>query len=102
MIAEASSREAMLAAMAKLRASAISLCRNGDHAEDLVQETLLHACANITSFKPRVGLTEAKAMLPPNIPITSGVTLRSTCTAPAWLNMVSKNDGSHKVVLCMA
>ena len=55
----------MLAAMPKLRASAISLCRNGDHAEDLIQETLLHACANITSFKPRVGLTEAKAMLPP-------------------------------------
>jgi RNA polymerase sigma-70 factor (ECF subfamily) len=52
MIAEASSRDAILAAMPKLRASAMSLCRNGDHAEDLVQETLLRACANITSFKP--------------------------------------------------
>jgi RNA polymerase sigma-70 factor, ECF subfamily len=52
MIAEASGRDPMLAAMSKLRASAISLCRNGDHAEDLVQETLLRACANITSFKP--------------------------------------------------
>ena len=42
----------MLAAMPKLRAFAISLCRNADHAEDLVQEALLHACTNITSFKP--------------------------------------------------
>lgn len=52
MITEASSRDAMLAAMPKLRAFAISLRRNGDHAEDLVQETLLRACANVTSFKP--------------------------------------------------
>jgi RNA polymerase sigma-70 factor, ECF subfamily len=52
MIAEASNRDAMLAAIPKLRAFAISLCRNGDHAEDLVQEALLRACANITSFKP--------------------------------------------------
>jgi RNA polymerase sigma factor (sigma-70 family) len=51
MIAEASSRD-VIAAMPKLRAFAMSLCRNGDHAEDLVQETLLRACANITSFKP--------------------------------------------------
>jgi hypothetical protein len=100
MIAEASCREAMLAAIPKLRASAKSPCRNGEHAEDLIQETLLHACANITSVKPRISLTEAKAMLPSNI--TSGVTLRSTFTPPAWLNMVSENDGSHKVVLCMA
>ena len=46
-------RTAMLAAMPKLRAFAISLCRNGDHAEQfLVQDTLLRACANITSFTP--------------------------------------------------
>jgi RNA polymerase sigma-70 factor, ECF subfamily len=51
MIAEASNRDAMLSAMPKLRAFAMSLCRNGDHAEDLVQEALLRACANITSFK---------------------------------------------------
>jgi RNA polymerase sigma factor (sigma-70 family) len=52
MIAEASSRDAMLAGMPKLRAFAMSLCRNGDHAEDLVQEALLRACPNITAFKP--------------------------------------------------
>jgi RNA polymerase sigma-70 factor (ECF subfamily) len=45
-------RTAMLAAMPKLRAFAISLCRNGDQAEDLVQDTLLRACANIMSFTP--------------------------------------------------
>jgi DNA-directed RNA polymerase specialized sigma24 family protein len=43
-------RTAMLSAMPKLRAFAISLCRNGDQAEDLVQDTLLRACANIMSF----------------------------------------------------
>jgi RNA polymerase sigma-70 factor (ECF subfamily) len=45
-------RDAILAAIPKLRAFAISLCRNGDQAEDLVQETLLSACAGIQSFKP--------------------------------------------------
>ena len=43
---------AMLAAMPRLRAFAISLCRNGDYADDLVQDTLLRACANIMSFTP--------------------------------------------------
>jgi RNA polymerase sigma-70 factor (ECF subfamily) len=38
--------------MPRLRAFAISLCRNGDHADDLVQDTLLRACANIMSFTP--------------------------------------------------
>jgi len=52
MLSEASSRDAMVAAMPKLRAFAISLCRNGDQAEDLVQETLLRGCANIRSFTP--------------------------------------------------
>jgi RNA polymerase sigma-70 factor, ECF subfamily len=45
-------RTAMVAAMPRLRAFAISLCRNVDQAEDLVQDTLLRACANITSFTP--------------------------------------------------
>jgi RNA polymerase sigma-70 factor (ECF subfamily) len=52
MTLDTSVRTAMLAAMPKLRAFAISLCRNGDHAEDLVQDTLLRACANIISFTP--------------------------------------------------
>ena len=42
----------MLAAMPRLRAFAISLCRNGDQADDLVQDTLVRACANILSFTP--------------------------------------------------
>jgi RNA polymerase sigma-70 factor (ECF subfamily) len=45
-------RTAMLEAIPKLRAFAISLCRNGDQAEDLVQDALLRACANIVSFTP--------------------------------------------------
>jgi RNA polymerase sigma-70 factor, ECF subfamily len=45
-------RTAMLAAMPGLRAFAIALCRNGDQADDLVQDTLLRACANIVLFKP--------------------------------------------------
>jgi RNA polymerase sigma-70 factor (ECF subfamily) len=45
-------REAVLAAVPRLRAFAISLCRSVDHADDLVQETLLRALANIGSFQP--------------------------------------------------
>jgi RNA polymerase sigma-70 factor (ECF subfamily) len=42
----------MLAAVPRLRAFAISLCGNVDRADDLVQETLLRAIANIKSFQP--------------------------------------------------
>src|SRR3984893_299946 len=51
MTLEPSVREPMLAALPNLRAFAISLCRNRDQAEDLVQGTLLQACANIGSFQ---------------------------------------------------
>jgi len=42
----------MLAAVPSLRAFAISLSRSVDRADDLVQETLLRATANISSFRP--------------------------------------------------
>ena len=45
-------REAMLEAVPSLRAFAISLCGNVDRADDLVQETLLRAWANMGSFQP--------------------------------------------------
>ena len=45
-------RDAVLAAVSSLRAFAISLCGNVDRADDLVQETLLRALANIDSFEP--------------------------------------------------
>src|SRR5882724_11876640 len=48
----ASVRAALLAARPSLRAFAISLCGNVDRADDLVQETLLRAIANINSFQP--------------------------------------------------
>lgn len=44
--------DAMLASVPNLRAYAISLCRNVDMADDLVQETLLRAWAHIDSFEP--------------------------------------------------
>jgi RNA polymerase sigma-70 factor, ECF subfamily len=44
-------RDAMLAAVPSLRAYAISLCRNVDRADDLVQETLLRAWAHVDSFE---------------------------------------------------
>lgn len=44
-------RAAMLAAIPRLRAFAISLCRSPERADDLVQETLLRACANIAQFE---------------------------------------------------
>jgi RNA polymerase sigma-70 factor (ECF subfamily) len=49
---DASTRDAVLAAVPSLRAFAISLCGNVDRADDLVQETLLRALANIDSFQP--------------------------------------------------
>jgi RNA polymerase sigma-70 factor, ECF subfamily len=52
MIADAASQDAIVAAIPSLRAFAISLCRNGEQAEDLVQETLLRGYANIKSFTP--------------------------------------------------
>src|ERR1700755_1183784 len=51
-VLEPSVREAVLSAVPSLRAFAISLCGNVDRADDLVQETLLRALANINSFQP--------------------------------------------------
>ena len=45
-------RDQVLATVPSLRAFAISLCGNIDRADDLVQETLLRALANIDSFQP--------------------------------------------------
>src|SRR6187397_3701207 len=50
-------RDAMLAAVPSLRAFAISLCGNVDRADDLVQETLLRAMANIDSFQPGTNMS---------------------------------------------
>ena len=45
-------REQIIASVPSLRAFAISLSGNVDRADDLVQETLLRALANIHSFQP--------------------------------------------------
>lgn len=45
-------RDQILAAIPSLRAFAISLSSNVDRADDLVQETILRALANIGSFQP--------------------------------------------------
>ena len=50
-------REAMLAAVPSLRAFAISLSGNVDRADDLVQETLVRAMANIDSFQPGTNMS---------------------------------------------
>jgi RNA polymerase sigma-70 factor (ECF subfamily) len=50
-------RDAMLSAVPSLRAFAISLCGNVDRADDLVQETLLRAMANIDSFQPGTNMS---------------------------------------------
>ncbi len=57
MTLEPSVREAMLAAVPSLRAFAISLSGNVDRADDLVQETLLRAMANIDSFQPGTNMS---------------------------------------------
>jgi RNA polymerase sigma-70 factor (ECF subfamily) len=50
-------REAILAAVPSLRAFAISLSGNVDRADDLVQETMLRALANIHSFQPGTNMS---------------------------------------------
>src|ERR1043166_8402595 len=50
-------REQILAAVPSLRAFAISLSGNIDRADDLVQETLLRAIANIDSFQPGTNMS---------------------------------------------
>jgi RNA polymerase sigma-70 factor (ECF subfamily) len=50
-------RDAMMAAVPSLRAFAISLSGNIDRADDLVQETLLRAIANIDSFQPGTNMS---------------------------------------------
>ena len=50
-------RDAMLGAVPSLRAFAISLSGNVDRADDLVQETLLRAVANIDSFQPGTNMS---------------------------------------------
>ena len=44
-------RDDILASVPSLRAFAISLCGNGDRADDLVQETLLRALGDLNSFQ---------------------------------------------------
>jgi len=51
MTVDRETRDAMLAAVPSLRAFAVSLCGNVDRADDLVQEALTRALANIGSFR---------------------------------------------------
>ena len=57
MTLDPSVRDAVLAAVPSLRAFAISLCGKVDRAEDLVQETMLRALANIHSFQPGTNMS---------------------------------------------
>jgi len=57
MSADKGVREVMLAAVPSLRAFAISLCGNVDRADDLVQEALLRALSNISSFQPGTNMS---------------------------------------------
>ncbi len=50
-------RDLMLAAVPSLRAFAMSLCGNIDHADDLVQEALLRAWAHLDSFEPGTNMS---------------------------------------------
>src|SRR3954465_12241875 len=50
-------RDTILGAVPRVRAFAISLRGNVDRADDLVQETLLRALANINSFQPGTNMS---------------------------------------------
>ena len=51
-----SPRDRLADHLPSLRAFAISLCRNGSQADDLVQETILKAWSNIEKFDPATNL----------------------------------------------
>ena len=53
---QCSVRDGILATVPSLRAFAMSLSGNLDRADDLVQETLMRALANIDSFEPGTNL----------------------------------------------
>jgi RNA polymerase sigma-70 factor (ECF subfamily) len=53
---EPATRDALLAAVPSLRAFAISLTGRFDRADDLVQDTLVRALANIDRFEPGTNL----------------------------------------------
>src|SRR5580698_8794865 len=50
-------RDIMLAAIPSLRAFAMSLSGNADRADDLVQETVMRAMANINTFTPGTNMS---------------------------------------------
>jgi RNA polymerase sigma-70 factor, ECF subfamily len=50
-------QNAMLAAVPEMRAFAMNLCHQPDRVDDLVQEALVRAIANISSFKPGTNMT---------------------------------------------
>src|SRR3954454_22646277 len=50
-------REAMLAALPSLRAFAMSLAHSPDHADDLVQDAIVRALANIEKFEPGTNMS---------------------------------------------
>ncbi len=56
MTPEPALRDALLAAVPSLRAFAISLCGQVDRADDLVQDTILRAWANLDRFEPGTNL----------------------------------------------
>src|ERR1700754_3478560 len=57
MTLDPSLRDTMLGAVPSLRAFAISLSGNVDRADDLVQETLRRAMANIDTFQPGTNMS---------------------------------------------
>jgi len=56
MALDPSLRDAILAAIPRLRAFAMSLSGNVDRSDDLVQDALVRALANINSFRPGTNL----------------------------------------------
>ena len=56
MALDPSLRDAMLAAVPRLRGFAVALCGNVDRANDLVQDALVRALANIDRFQPGTNL----------------------------------------------
>lgn len=56
-VVDSGAKAQLLAALPRLRAFAMSLCGHADQADDLVQETLMKAWANLSSFAPGTNMS---------------------------------------------
>ena len=72
-------RKSLLAMVPNLRAFAVSLCNDPEHADDLVQETILKAWSHLDSFQEGTNL---RAWLAGSVSLTNFHPSLGFCSSP--------------------